>query len=231
MSFVVSTDPKVNAGGSQEPSKSDSSKGEASGLADVGQAVVNADVIAMNSKFNELNKKYEELKSLARDGKKKGEVAKHRKPQIKRSIGFLWDMKHGIEDVKEGVQMVVDWMFNEKSINTVDVLRLKDRIGEMEALVDSEMEANEIASASKFGWGTLKYYENYSVFKDKEDCDKKTQRFHAAETKARKLLKYIIKLIFMVVLVLVVKVILIVTVILMIVRESIMILILVMYLK
>ena len=27
------------------------------------------------------------------------------------------------------------------------------------------MEANEIASASRFGWGTVKYYENYSVFK------------------------------------------------------------------
>lgn len=188
MSYVLSVDPKVNAGTSKDgvqPPNSETPKGVAAGLVGGSQSVENADVAAMNNKFNELNKKYEELKSLARDGKKKGEVAKHRKPQIKRSIGFLWDMKHGIDDVKEGVQTVIDWIFNEKPLNTDDVLKLKDRIGEIEELIDNEMEANEIASASKFGWGTLKYYENYSVFKGREDCEKKTQRFHAAEGKAR----------------------------------------------
>ncbi len=105
-SLVISTDPKangVNMAGNSEGSKSKSVNEEGSI-----QVEVNAEVSAMNSKFDDLNKKYEELKALARDGKKKGEVAKHSKPQIKRSIGFLWNMKHGVEDAKEGVQSVID---------------------------------------------------------------------------------------------------------------------------
>ena len=182
-SLVISTDPKangVNTAGNSEGSKSKSANEEGSI-----QVEVNAEVSAMNSKFDDLNKKYEELKALARDGKKKGEVAKHSKPQIKRSIGFLWDMKHGVEDVKEGVQSVIDWIFNEKPLNTDEVLKLKDKVNNLDKLIDDEMEANDIASSSKFGWGTVKYYENYSVFKDKDDCEKKTLRFHTAEGKAR----------------------------------------------
>ncbi len=94
-------------------------------------------------------------------------------------------MKHGMEDVRDGVQLVVDWVFNGNPLNTDEVLKLKDRINEIDSLIESEMEANDIASSSKYGWGTVKYYENYSVFKDKADCEKKTQRFHTAEGKAR----------------------------------------------
>ncbi len=101
-SLVIPVDPKAgNSEGAKSKSDSPDDKVNEEGSI---QVEVNAKVSAMSSKFDDLNKKYEELKALARDGKKKGEVAKHSKPQIKRSIDFLWDMKHGVEDVKEGVQ-------------------------------------------------------------------------------------------------------------------------------
>ncbi len=112
-------------------------------------------------------------------------MAKHSKPQIKRSIGFIFDVKFSIEDLKEFMSKLIDSHLKGESVDGDSLLLIKDKIEEMEAVVDSEMVANEIASASRFGWGTVKYYENYSVFKDREDAEKKSQRFYQAEGKAR----------------------------------------------
>lgn len=135
--------------------------------------------------LEELNKKYEEVKNIAREGRKKGEVAKHSKPQIKRSIGFIFDIKFGIEDLKDSMEKLIDSQLRGEVLDGDTLLYVKDKIEEMESIVDNEMEANEIASASRFGWGTVKYYENYSCFIGKEDADKKSQRFFQAEGKAR----------------------------------------------
>ena len=146
---------------------------------------VNRDSAIFNKQLEELNKKYEEVKNIAREGRKKGEVAKHSKPQIKRSIGFIFDIKFGIEDLKELMNKLIDSQLKGEVVDGDCLISVKDRIDEMESIVNCEMEANEIASASRFGWGTVKYFENYSVFKDQEDAEKKSQRFHQAEGKAR----------------------------------------------
>ncbi len=144
-----------------------------------------ASSVKFNKQLEELNKKYEEVKNIAREGRKKGEVAKHSKPQIKRSIGFIFDIKFGIEDLKESMDKLIDSQLRGDVVDGDILLNVKDKIEEMEAIVENEMEANEIASVSRFGWGTVKYYENYSCFVGKEDAEKKSQRFYQAEGKAR----------------------------------------------
>ena len=147
--------------------------------------VAGGEASRLNKQLQDLNKKYEEVKNIAREGRKKGEVAKHSKPQIKRSIGFIFDVKYSIEDLKELMSNLIDSHLKGDGVDGDSLLLVKDKIEEMETVVDKEMEANEIASASRFGWGTVKYFENYSVFKDSEDAEKKSQRFYQAEGKAR----------------------------------------------
>ena len=43
------------------------------------------------------------VKEMSREGQKKGEIAKHKSPQIKRSLGFLYDINWGLEDAEESL--------------------------------------------------------------------------------------------------------------------------------
>ena len=61
------------------------------------------------------------------------------------------------------------------------LLSVKDNNEVMDSIVDNEMEVDKISSASRFGWGNVKYYENYCVLKDQKEAEKKLHRFHQAE--------------------------------------------------
>ncbi len=91
MATTLSVNPKDNVAGNTEGKTelpTNVSTGSNSNNDVPEGAEVVSEVSVMNCRFAELNKKYDELKSLTRDSKKKGEVAKHSKPQIKLTIGF-----------------------------------------------------------------------------------------------------------------------------------------------
>lgn len=129
------------------------------------------------------NKKYELLKAQARNGEKRGEVAKHRSPQVKRSIDVLMDCEYLIEDISEPLERVIHSFANENKINGEELLTMKNKLEELSGLVGKEKLMNQMASKSDYSWKTVKMFETDSLFSG-EDADTLTTRFRAAENKA-----------------------------------------------
>ena len=129
------------------------------------------------------NKKYELLKAQARNGEKRGEVAKHRSPQVKRSIDVLMDFEYLIEDISEPLERVIHSVSSENKVNAEELLTMKNKLEELSSLVGKEKLMNQMASKSDYSWKTVKMFETDSLFSG-EDADTLTTRFRAAENKA-----------------------------------------------
>ncbi len=66
--------------------------------------------------------KMEELKSENRKSKIMAEKARHRSPQVKRSIGVMMGLKFDLEDVKEDITRIVQ--LNKSNADLMKILRL-----------------------------------------------------------------------------------------------------------
>ena len=135
------------------------------------------------------------MKIQARNGEKSGEISKHKSPQVKRSLGFLFDMKHGLEDINEIVDSFTE-VENPMIESTRDAfMQVANCVKILKSQVDSEMLANKMASKSQYGWKTVKCFESDSLFKGLEDKDEEanTKKFKAAEFQAARELKSVKK--------------------------------------
>ena len=74
--------------------------------------------------LDDFTKKYKELKAMAREGEKKGEVAKHRKPQIKRSVGVMYDIQFGLEDMSDNLEKITKALSSNEVIITDTVIKV-----------------------------------------------------------------------------------------------------------
>ena len=84
-------------------------------------------------------------KELARKGQKHGKVGKHKLPQIKRSIRFMYDVLFVAEDLEEKVnKMLKAAKSNEFSLD--DVLEIKSHVFQVKSLTKTEMLKNRMAS-------------------------------------------------------------------------------------
>ena len=132
--------------------------------------------------LSEFERKYDELKSMAREGQKKGEIAKHRTPQIKRSMGVLMDLKFGLEDLKELFEKIA----KDKAQNNIDdrdFSKVSSKMTDMEKLLSDEMDANKIASKSPYSWRTVKFFESDDLFQG-DDAEALTKKLRSAEYQA-----------------------------------------------
>ncbi len=124
-------------------------------------------------------------KELARKGQKHGEVGKHKSPQIKRSIGFMYDVLFVTEDLEEKVNKMLK-AAESNEVTFDDLLEVKSQVLKVKSLTKTEMLKNRMASKSIAGWKTVSNFENDNIFssEDEETAEKLTKRFKAAETKA-----------------------------------------------
>ena len=124
-------------------------------------------------------------KELARKGQKHGEVGKHRSPQIKRSIGFMYDVLFVAEDLEEKINKLLK-AAESNEVSMEDLLEIKSSALQVKSLTKMEMMKNRMASKSIAGWKTVSNFENDNIFssEDEETAEKLTKRYKAAETKA-----------------------------------------------
>ena len=129
-----------------------------------------------------LQAQHDAIKALAREAEKKAEIAKHKSPQIKRSVNFLMAAKFDIEDIKEMLSTATESSPEE----VYDCLgKLKDKVDGLGTKVDEECLANKIASSAQFGWRTVKFFESSSLFQG-EDAEAMTKKLKSAEFQAAK---------------------------------------------
>ena len=143
------------------------------------------ELVELRSKCAELEKHNKEIKELARDGKIKGEVAKHKSPQVKRAMGYLMDYKFKLDDANDILGSLAKVPVTEANAS-VYMNKLEKLSGIVEHLndsVESEIQANKIASRSSFGWKTVKMFESDSLFEG-EDADSLTKKLRSAEYQA-----------------------------------------------
>lgn len=142
------------------------------------------------SQFIDLDLIQEQLnaaKVLARKGQKQGEVGKHTSPQIKRSIGFMFDVMFASEDLEAKVnKMIQAHNSDDMEIGLKDWLDLKELVLKVKSLTKDEIRINRMASKSVAGWKTVSHFENDNLFEDEseDEAEKLTKKFKAAEYKA-----------------------------------------------
>ncbi len=124
-------------------------------------------------------------KELARKGQKQGEVGKHKSPQIKRSINFMYDVLFVAEDLEEKVDSSIK-AANSNELTVNDLLDLKNHVQKIKSLTKEEMLKNRMALKSVAGWRTVSNFENDNIFEEEDDetAERLTKRFKAAESKA-----------------------------------------------
>ena len=143
------------------------------------------ELIELRSKCEELEKHNKEIKELARDGKIKGEVARHKSPQVKRAMGYLMDYKFKLEDANDILSSLskVPVVEANESIYMGKLEKLAGIVEHLTDSVESEIQANKIASRSSFGWKTVKMFESDSLFQG-EEADSLTKKLRSAEYQA-----------------------------------------------
>ena len=133
--------------------------------------------------FQYFKSKMEELKNENRKSKIMAEKARHRSPQVKRSIGVLMGLKFDLEDVKEDISRVAS--VNKNNTDLIKKLETMDnKISSSVDVLDGEILANQMASRSRAGWKTVQLYEEESLFDEDDDAENKTKKFRAAERSA-----------------------------------------------
>ena len=136
---------------------------------------------ALKAQQEKLQAQCDAIKKMAREAEKKAEIAKHKSPQIKRSMDFLLDTKFKVSDAKDLLEKAVS---GEGDIYSVLCL-LDSKLDELAEKVESEITANRIASKATFGWKTVKCFESDSLFQG-ADAEALTKKFKAAEYQAAK---------------------------------------------
>jgi hypothetical protein len=136
--------------------------------------------------LDEIQKKLDMAKELARKGQKQGEVGKHKSPQVKRSLNFMFDVLFTAEDMEESVNRMIRATETEEDIKVEDWLKLKENILKVKSLTKEEMMKNKMASKSIAGWKTVSHFETDNLFEseDEDTADRLTKKFKAAEYKA-----------------------------------------------
>ena len=154
----------------------DTGAGNGSDIRTTDFPVINLDIIQ-----EQLNA----AKELARKGQKQGEVGKHKSPQIKRSINFMYDVLFVAEDLEEKVDSSIK-AANSNELTVNDLLDLKNHVMKIKSLTKEEMLKNRMASKSVAGWRTVSNFENDNMFEDEDEetAERLTKRFKAAESKA-----------------------------------------------
>ena len=152
------------------------------------QSKVDVDILESDMLFNleEITERIKQAKALARSGQKSGEVGKHSSPQIKRTMGFLFDVKFTTEDIDEKFDKLITAVNSGGKISDVDIFSLKEDIGKLKRLTKDEMLINKMASKSQGGWRTVSYFEIDNLFDDEDEdlAEKLTRRFKTAESRA-----------------------------------------------
>ncbi len=148
-------------------------------------AVMQPDVKA----FNDLKYEFEALKKMGCESRKNAELEKHKKPQIKRAIGFIMDVNFCLEDVEKNASKIVECHNEGKPIDIVSLCDLLNNIKSMKDILSNELLMNKIASSSIGGFRTVKHYETPDVFKDLDvsdsDLEKLSSKLRSAEFKAK----------------------------------------------
>ena len=141
-----------------------------------------ADMELLKQQSLKLQAQYAAIKEMAREADKKSEVAKHKSPQIKRSVDFLLSAQFDIEDVKELLVQASESVGPEvyRSIELISA-----KVESLSSKVDEECMANKIASKAQFGWRTVKYFKADSLFKG-DNAEALTKKFKTAEYQAGK---------------------------------------------
>ena len=147
------------------------------------------EVVAKNFNISELNRELFALKKMGCEAKKQAELEKHKKPHIKRSIGFVIDMSNGLEDIELNANKIIDSIQSQTSVEIDWLTNLLKDISEVKDSIKSELLIHKIASSSIGGYRTVKYFETPEVFKDLdlEDSEKEklATKLRAAEFKAK----------------------------------------------
>lgn len=122
------------------------------------------------------------VKEMAREAEKKGEIAKHKSPQIKRSVEFLMSSRFILDDSRDLLEAASTCQGNDVYEY---IEQLSAKIEDLSSKVNGEFLANKMASKAEFGWRTVKYFETDSLFKG-EDAESLTKKFKKAEFEAGK---------------------------------------------
>jgi hypothetical protein len=147
------------------------------------------EIVSQNFNITELNRELASLKKMGREAKKVAEVEKHKKPQIKRSIGFVIDVNYGLEDIESNANKIVDALQNKDTVDIDWISDLLNNISELKSTVKNELLIHKIASSSIGGYRTVKYFEAPEVFKDMDldesEKEKLATKLRSAEYKAK----------------------------------------------
>ena len=157
---------------------------QAAGMLDGPQQVSNPESVQMQAlrvQQEKLQVQCDAIKSMAREAEKKAEIAKHKSPQIKRSMDFLLDAKFEVSDAKELIEKAIS---HDGDIYSI-LCSLAEKMNTISDKVDSEILANRIASKATYGWKTVKCFETDSLFQG-EDAEALTKKFKQAEFQASK---------------------------------------------
>ena len=123
------------------------------------------------------------VKQLAREAEKKGEIAKHKSPEVKRSLSYLLDSKFDLQDMHEIMQVAAS--ANDFNSICSAFNQVVERVAGMQTKVEAEVLANQIARTSEHGWRTVKHFETNSLFTG-EDAEAMTKRLKKANLAAAK---------------------------------------------
>ena len=153
----------------------------AAGVLDGQQPVSNPEMEALRVQQEKLQVQCDAIKSMAREAEKKAEIAKHKSPQIKRSMDFLLDAKFEVSDVKDLINKAIS---HDGDIYSI-LCSLAGKMNTISDKVDAEILANRIASKATYGWKTVKCFESDSLFQG-ADAEALTKKFKQAEFRAYK---------------------------------------------
>ena len=121
----------------------------------------------------------------------KSEVAKHRNPQIKRSVAFCKKLGHKIEDAQEIINRFTE-VEAVSADNAKEATEAFTKVGEfliaMEEMLDHELNMNAVASREKLGWLVVKMLERDPIFQEDADGEK-TKEVRSAAWKAAQIYK------------------------------------------
>lgn len=185
-SNVMSNEASQNSSAGTEEARGggDAGLGGVAGPSGVRIPVVTCDTAVLD--FDWIQSKFKEIKELARQNDKKSELVKHRAPQIKRSLNFLYDVKFHTQDLKENLDQIMKSFQGSNSYINVNALHdMSSNLESLNSIVEAEMQANKIASNSRFGWKTVKFFEDEEFFKGENAADQ-TKKLRDAEFKASK---------------------------------------------
>ena len=139
------------------------------------------DVVSVQQ-FNQI---VNELRRQNFEAKVSAEVNKHRSPQIKRSLQHLMTLEFLNDNIMQVFNRLQEAVQNGEQVHFDDFKTIEDGMKEMSVLMKDEIMYNQMASKSRFGWRTVKFFVNDNLFEG-ERADELTKKFRQAEINAGK---------------------------------------------